>query len=162
MARAHSTRCAICRRTPRELTPYKSRCATSSETRSPCRYASRISVRSRSPWRPTLAEAFSSFSTSSGVRYSLERLDALDCRRGGRGESGVARDRLPEAFVVRPLEVTFPFSSIGDFFGAGFFLAWPSPNSSTRGTPPLRVASFMGKIPTLADASQNAGSRCRC
>jgi hypothetical protein len=58
-----------------------------------CRYANRIKQRSRAPWRPILLEACSSFSTSSGVRYSLERLDALDTRRGGIAEWGAARDR---------------------------------------------------------------------
>src|ERR1022692_3544075 len=81
-----------------------------------------MSVRSRAPWRPTLAEACSSFSTSAGVKYSRVRRSRLDCLRGGIAGEGAARDRRPEVFVLRPLEVTFPFSSIGDFFAGDFFL----------------------------------------
>lgn len=58
-------------------------------------------VRSRAPCRPTLPEACRSFSTSSGVRYSLERLEALERRRGGGGESGVPRDLSCNAFLLR-------------------------------------------------------------
>jgi hypothetical protein len=72
-----------------------------------------MSVRSRAPWRPTLLEACSSFSTSAGVKYSRVRRSRLDCLRGGIAGEGAARDRRPEAFVVRPLEVTFPFTGVG-------------------------------------------------
>jgi hypothetical protein len=50
------------------------------------------------------------------------RRSRLDCLRGGIAGEGAARDRLPEAFVLRPLEATFPFSSVGGFLAADFFL----------------------------------------
>src|ERR1017187_8899789 len=98
----------------------------------------RISVRSRAPWRPSLPEACRSLSTSSGVRYSRLRLEALDWRAGGRGEAGVDRARRSNGFLLRRREAIFPFTSIGEDFSAaegfltlidkwhGFFSAkWP-------------------------------------
>src|SRR5271163_1995781 len=81
-------------------------------------------VRSRAPWRPTLLEACINFSTSAGVKYSRVRRSRLDCLRGGIEGEGAARDLGCNAFLLRPLERTFPFWSIGavlaaaDFFGA--------------------------------------------
>ncbi len=72
-----------------------------------------MSVRSRTPWRPTLLEACRSFSTSAGVKYSRVRRSRLDCLRGGIEGEGAARDLGSNAFLLRPLEVTFPFSSVG-------------------------------------------------
>src|ERR1700692_1325464 len=83
-----------------------------------------MSVRSRAPWRPTLIEACSSFSTSAGVKYSRVRRSRFLVRRGGIEEEGDARDRVCNAFLLRRLKRTFPFWSIGaaltaaDFFGA--------------------------------------------
>jgi hypothetical protein len=47
-----------------------------------------MSVRSRAPWRPSLLEACRSLSTSSGIRYSRLRLEALVWRAGGRESQG--------------------------------------------------------------------------
>src|SRR5450759_3269597 len=80
--------------------------------------AERRRVRSRGPCRPA---ACRTFSTSSGVRYSLERRSAFSCRRGGRGEPRVDRDLGAEGLVVRRRYGTFPFSSIGVRLGADFF-----------------------------------------
>src|SRR6516164_3593851 len=52
-----------------------------STARKPCRKATRISVASLWPWRPSLAAAIS-FSTSSGVRYSRVRISAFGLRVG--------------------------------------------------------------------------------
>ena len=75
-----------------------------------------MSVRSRAPWRPTLLEACRSFSTSAGVRYSRVRRSRLEVRRGGREGEGVPRDLGATAFLLRPLEVTFPFTGVGTCF----------------------------------------------
>ena len=81
-----------------------------------------MSVRSRAPWRPTLLEACRSFSTSAGVRYSRVRRSRFLVRRGGVEGEGAARDLGSEAFLLRRLERTFPFSSIGEDFAAAAFL----------------------------------------
>jgi hypothetical protein len=70
-------------------------------------------VRSRAPWRPTLLEACSSFSTSAGVRYSRVRRSRFLVRRGGIEGEGAARDLDSGAFLLRPREVTFPFTGVG-------------------------------------------------
>lgn len=70
-------------------------------------------MRSRGPWRPLLPAACRTFSTSSGVRYSLERRSTLSCRRGGRGELRVDRDLGAEVFVLRRRDLSFPFTSVG-------------------------------------------------
>jgi hypothetical protein len=77
-----------------------------------------MSVRSRAPWRPTLLEACSSFSTSAGVKYSRVRRSRLEVRRGGIEGEGAARDLGAEAFLLRPLEATFPLTGIGACFWA--------------------------------------------
>ncbi len=77
-----------------------------------------MSVRSRAPWRPTLAEACSSFSTSAGVKYARVRRSRFEVRRGGVDGEGAARDLGAEAFLLRPLEATFPFWGIGACFWA--------------------------------------------
>jgi hypothetical protein len=81
-----------------------------------------MSVRSRAPWRPTWLEACRSFSTSAGVKYSRVRRSRLDCLRGGIEGEGAARDLGAEAFLLRPLELTFPFSSVGACRRAAAFL----------------------------------------
>src|SRR5208282_1189619 len=81
-----------------------------------------MSVRSRAPWRPTLLEACNSFSTSAGVKYSRVRRSRFLVRRGGIEGEGVWSDLGPEAFLLRRLERTFPFSSIGARFAAAAFL----------------------------------------
>ena len=81
-----------------------------------------MSVRSRAPWRPTLLEACSSFSTSAGVKYSRVRRSRLEVRRGGIEGEGAARDLGVEAFLLRPLEATFPFTGIGACFLAPIVL----------------------------------------
>src|SRR5277367_2500416 len=81
-----------------------------------------MSVRSRAPWRPTLLEACRSFSTSAGVKYSRVRRSRLEVRRGGIEGEGVPRDLGCNAFLLRPLERTFPFSSVGADFAAADFL----------------------------------------
>src|ERR1017187_4621388 len=104
---------------------WSQRSATSSDTRKPWRYANRIKVRSRAPWRPSLLEDCRSFSISSGVKYSRRRREAFVWRGGGRGESGVPRDRRSNGFLLRRREGTFPFSSIGaEFAAADFFEAF--------------------------------------
>jgi hypothetical protein len=101
-----------------------------------------MSVRSRAPWRPTLLEACSSFSTSAGVRYSRVRRSRLDCLRGGIEGEGAARDRGSGAFLLRPLERTFPFWSIGAALAAaGFFGALAM---KANHTPPL--SATYGKV----------------
>src|SRR5580658_2899484 len=91
-----------------------------------------MSVRSRAPWRPTLLEACSSFSTSAGVRYSRVRRSRFLVRRGGIEGEGVARDLGAKAFLLRPIERTFPFSSVGEDFAAADFLeAFAMPQSVT-------------------------------
>jgi hypothetical protein len=77
-----------------------------------------MSVRSRAPWRPTLAEACSSFSTSVGVKYSRVRRSRLEVRRGGIEGEGAARDLGAAVFLLRPPEATFPFTGIGNGFSA--------------------------------------------
>lgn len=94
-----------------------------------------MSVRSRAPWRPTLLEACSSFSTSAGVRYSRVRRSRLDCLRGGIAGEGAARDLGSSAFLLRPLERTFPFSSVGARLGATTFLGALTIGANI--TPPL-------------------------
>jgi hypothetical protein len=96
-----------------------------------------MSVRSRAPWRPILAEACSSFSTSAGVKYSRVRRSRLDCLRGGIEGEGVARDLGAEAFLLRPLKRTFPFSSVGSRFGAADFLDALAMEATI--TPPLSI-----------------------
>src|SRR5580700_2549477 len=81
-----------------------------------------MSVRSRAPCRPTLREACSSFSTSAGVKYSRVRRSRFLVRRGGIEGEGAWSDRGSEAFLLRRLERTFPFSSIGARFAAADFL----------------------------------------
>src|SRR6266404_7959434 len=81
-----------------------------------------MSVRSRAPWRPTWLEASRSFSTSAGVKYSRVRRSRLDCLRGGIEGEGAARDLGCNAFLLRPRERTFPFSSVGEDFAAAVFL----------------------------------------
>jgi hypothetical protein len=78
-------------------------------------------VRSRGPCRPSRPAACRTFSTSSGVRYSLERRSAFSCRRGGRAEPRVDRDLGAEDLVVRWRDGTFPFSSIGERLDATIF-----------------------------------------
>src|SRR5271163_3241773 len=80
-----------------------------------------MSVRSRAPWRPTLADACSNFSTSAGVKYSRVRRSRLDCLRGGIEGEGAARDVGCNAFLLRPLERTFPFTGVGVRFAAAGF-----------------------------------------
>src|SRR5450759_1930993 len=80
-----------------------------------------MSVRSRGPCRPSFPAACRTFSTSSDVKYSRLRLEALESRRGGRGEPGVAPDRRSEVFRVPPRRGTFPFSSIGERLDATIF-----------------------------------------
>ena len=103
-----------------------------------------MSVRSRAPCRPTLAEACRSLSISAGVRYSRVRRSRFLVRRGGIEGEGAARDLGVEAFLLRPLEVTFPFWSIGACFLAlivrrelaGIFLALtmiPDHNTPIKG-----------------------------
>jgi hypothetical protein len=53
--------------------------------RSPCRYAIRIIVALRWPWRPVCRAAAMSCSTSSAVRYSRGRRSAFGRRGGGTG-----------------------------------------------------------------------------
>jgi hypothetical protein len=81
-----------------------------------------MSVRSRAPWRPTWLEACRSFSTSAGVKYSRVRRSRLDCLRGGIEGEGAARDLGCNAFLLRPLERTFPFWSVGADRRAAAFL----------------------------------------
>lgn len=89
-------------------------------------------MRSRPPCRPTLAAACRSFSTSSGIRYSRERREAFEVRRGGIAGEGAARDLGCNAFLFRPREGTFPFWSIGVSFGAAdFFEALAIPGHHT-------------------------------
>jgi hypothetical protein len=91
-----------------------------------------MSVRSRAPWRPTLADACSSFSTSAGVKYSRVRRSRFLVRRGGIEGEGAARDLGSNAFLLRPLERTFPFWSIGqDFVATDFLEAFAMPRSLT-------------------------------
>jgi hypothetical protein len=71
-----------------------------------------MSVRSRAPWRPTLAEACRSFSTSAGVKYSRVRRSRLDCLRGGIDGEGVDRDLGCNAFLLRPPGRTFPITGV--------------------------------------------------
>ena len=88
------------------------------------------SVRSRAPWRPTLPEACGSFSTSAGVKYSRVGRSRLDCLRGEIAGEGVARDLGSNAFLLRPLERTFPLlRRIGALLP--FSEISPSPNSNT-------------------------------
>jgi hypothetical protein len=96
-----------------------------------------MSVRSRAPWRPTLAEACRSFSTSAGVRYSRVRRSRFLVRRGGIEEEGAARDLGSEAFLLRRPERTFPFWSIGVDFAAAVFLEGFAMEANI--TPPLWV-----------------------
>src|SRR5271154_1063800 len=96
-----------------------------------------MSVRSRAPWRPTLLEACSSFSTSAGVKYSRVRRSRLEVRRGGIEGEGAARDLGSNAFLLRPLERTFPFWSIGVDFAAAVFLEGFAMEANI--TPPLSV-----------------------
>jgi hypothetical protein len=79
-------------------------------------------VRSRTPWRPTLPEACSSFSTSAGVRYSRVRRSRLNCLRGGIAGEGARGDLGAEGLLLRPREVTFPFTGIGADFAVADFL----------------------------------------
>jgi hypothetical protein len=69
-----------------------------------------------------LLEACRSFSTSAGVRYSRVRRSRLDCLRGGIEGEGAARYLGSGAFLLRPLEGTFPFRSFGPGKGRGTFL----------------------------------------
>ena len=94
-------------------------------------------MRSRAPCRPTLLEACRSFSTSAGVKYSRVRRSRLDCLRGGIAGEGPARDLGSEAFLLRPLERTFPFWSIGAAFAAAVFLGALTMEANI--TPPLSV-----------------------
>src|SRR5271170_4188438 len=96
-----------------------------------------MSVRSRAPWRPTLADACSSFSTSAGVRYSRVRRSRLDCLRGGVEGEGVDRDLGSGAFLLRRLERTFPFWSIDAALTAADFLGALAMEANI--TPPLSV-----------------------
>jgi hypothetical protein len=63
------------------------------------------------------------------------RRTRLDCLRGGRG--GAARDLGCNAFLLRPLERTFPFSSVGERFVAAGFLRALAMEANI--TPPLTV-----------------------
>ena len=81
-----------------------------------------MSVRSRAPWRPTLLEACSSFSTSAGVKYSRVRRSRLDCLRGGMEGEGTARDLDSGAFLLRSFDRTFPFWSVDADRSAADFL----------------------------------------
>src|SRR5450631_230354 len=101
-----------------------------------------MSVRSRAPWRPTWLEACSSFSTSAGVKYSRVRRSRLDCLRGGIEGEGAARDLGCNAFLLRPLERTFPFTGVGvRFAAAGFSRAL---GIKANITPPIMVLN--GKV----------------
>ena len=50
------------------------------------------------------------------------RRSRLDCLRGGIEGEGAARDLGSNAFLLRPLERTFPFSSVGADRRAAAFL----------------------------------------
>src|SRR5277367_5642907 len=101
-----------------------------------------MSVRSRAPWRPTLLEACRSFSTSAGVKYSRVRRSRLDCLRGGIEGEGAARDLGSNAFLLRPLWVTFPFTGVGVRFAAAGFLRALAMEANI--TPPL--TAIYGKV----------------
>jgi len=101
-----------------------------------------MSVRSRAPWRPTLADACSSFSTSAGVKYSRVRRSRLDCLRGGIEGEGAARDLGCNAFLLRTFRRTFPFWSVGERFAAAGFLRALAMRANI--TPPL--TDIYGKV----------------
>jgi hypothetical protein len=82
----------------------------------PCRYATKIIVASRCPYRPRSRAAFRSSSTSLGVRYSRGRRAALICRRGGTvpfSMFGSGRRRIGFVLEMRKLgSMTVPFMTI--------------------------------------------------
>ena len=94
-----------------------------------------MSVRLRAPWRPTLADACSSFSTSAGAKYSPVRRSKLEVRQGGVEEEWVTPDLGAEGPLLSPLERTFQFWSIGAVLAAADFFR--SLAMEVNITPPL-------------------------
>jgi len=92
--------------------------ATSSETRRPWRYVTRISVESRCPCLPTFDAAFFNRSTSLSVRYSWGRTSAFFGFEGSNFPENDVWRCLDEVLIFRGNrhlpELTFP---IMDGFG---------------------------------------------
>jgi hypothetical protein len=65
------------------------------------------------------------------------RRSRLEVRRGGIEGEGAARDLGSNAFLLRPLWVTFPFTGVGVRFAAAGFLRALAMEANI--TPPLSV-----------------------